>query len=241
MMQLTFESQIINQVAVIRCKGRITFGPEAEALEKEVERQTKIEGTSVYVVKRVLLQLGEVDFIDSSGLGALVRLSKLIHAAGGELKLCQASDKVLRVIEITHLGSLFPTYKSEAEAIDAFSSAARNQDTRPEPLKIRIVCVDTSKDLLAGLNALLSRAGYEVLTTLYISEAATLTRATNPRVLICGPGVTSVPTAAAILDALRGSSGDLEILQLPSDYHTADAGQAGESLLSKLQALAQVN
>lgn len=236
-MQLTFESQLIDEAAVIRCRGRITFGPEAEALEAEVDRHTKVDGTSIFRLKRVVLQLGEVDFIDSSGLGALVRLFGTLRNAGGGLKLCQVSEKVLKVIEITGLATLFPAYASEAQAIEAFSRTAWSQTEQPGAPKTRIVCVDTSKDLLAGLNALLTRSGYEVFTTRYIGEAATLARATRPQVMICGPGLIAVPTAAATIERLRQGDGNLQILQLSPDFHTAEAGQAGQDLLSQVQAL----
>ena len=88
-MPLSFESQIVDNVAVIRCKGRITLGPEANALEEEVQRQTRIPGTDVYRVKRVVLQMSDTDFLDSCGLGSLVRIYGILHSAGGGLKLCE--------------------------------------------------------------------------------------------------------------------------------------------------------
>src|SRR5581483_4743878 len=88
-MPLTFETQVIDDVAVIRCKGRLTFGPETAALEEEVERQTKLAGTSIYAIKNLALNLAETEFMDSAGLGALVRLLRTLRAAGGGLKLCQ--------------------------------------------------------------------------------------------------------------------------------------------------------
>ncbi len=112
-MRLTFESQVIDEVAVIRCKGRLTFGPETAGLEEEVERHTKLPGTNIYAVKQVALNLVETEFIDSGGLGSLVRLLSRLRAAGGELKLCEVSPKVLRVIEMTNLGGLFPAYASK--------------------------------------------------------------------------------------------------------------------------------
>ena len=237
-MRLTVASQVIGEVVVVRCRGRITFGPEAEALEAEVDRQTKLGRTDTFLVNRVVLELGETDFIDSSGLGVLVRLFGVLRNAGGGLKLCRMSEKVLRVIEITSLGTLFPAYASEAQAIEAFSSSmARSQSEGQEPPKTRIVCVDTSKDLLAGLSALLTRSGYEVFTTRYIGEAATLAGATGPQVVICGPGMTAVPTAAATIERIRQSGRNLRILQLPPDFHTAEAGQAGQDLVAQVQAL----
>src|SRR5262249_10845848 len=73
-MRLTFENQAMDDVVVIRCKGRIAFGAEVDALQAEVNKHTKIEGTDILCVKQVVLQLTETHYIDSSGLGALVRI-----------------------------------------------------------------------------------------------------------------------------------------------------------------------
>lgn len=237
-MPLTFESQLIdNKVAVIRCKGRITLGEEVNALEKEVDRLTKVDGSNYYRAKHVVLQLAETDFLDSSGLGCLVRLYGVLRAAGGGLNLCQMQPRVTRIIEMTNLGSVFPAYASEAQAIEAFAGAAPGADGRFDSSKIRVVCIDTSKDLLAGLNALLTRAGYAVFTTRYIGEAVTLVNTTQPRVVICGPGMMAVPNAASVIDKFGQADGKLDVLKLPPDFYTADAGQAGQELVAQVQSL----
>jgi hypothetical protein len=96
--------------------------------------------------------------------------------------------------------------------------------------------VDPSKDLLAGVYALLSGAGYEVFTTCYLSEATALAKASKPTVLICGPGMSAVPTASAAIEKLRQNGGGIQVLQLPSDFQTAEAGEAGRGLLSQVRA-----
>jgi hypothetical protein len=141
------------------------------------------------------------------------------------------------VIEITHLGSLFPAFPAEAEAIQSFSRQDYFPDAPQGQEKVRIVCVDPSKDLVAELNAFLSRSGYEVLTTRYIGDAATLVRANRPRVLICGPGMLTVSTTNETVETLRRNNPAMDVLQLPPDFHTTEAGQAGEELLSRLRAL----
>src|SRR5215469_7092844 len=236
-MPLTFESQVIDEVAGIRCRGRLTFGSESEALEAEVDRQTKVAGTSLYEFREVVLHLGETEYIDSGGLGVLVRLHSVLRAAGGGLKLCQLSPNVSKVVEVTNLGTLFPPYSSEAEAIKAFSMAERRPDDRPEPPRIRVVCADPSLDLLAGLNALLIRSGYEVVSSRSMIEAARLARATKAEVVVCGPGTIDVPTTPGVIESLRQRGGEIKVLQLPFDFHTAEAGQASEELLSQLRAL----
>lgn len=235
-MPLTFESKVVDEVVVIGCKGRIALGPEVSALEAEVDRHTRIDGSSAFRIKRVVLKLAETDFLDSSGLGTLVRLFGILRAAGGGLKVCEPSPRVVKVLEMTNLLAVLPAYTSEAQAIAAFSGAPSDPNEKPESAKTRIVCLDTSKDLLAGLTALLTRSGYEVMSTRYIGEAVTLVKVTRPKVVICGPGVATVPNSAAVIDNLK-AGGRLDVITLPTDFYTAEAGQAGLDLVAQVQSL----
>ena len=75
-MRLTLHSQLMEDVVVIRCQGRIVAGAEGDALQAELDKQTEIR-------KKVVVHLAEVNYIDSSGLGALVRAFGVLRAAGG--------------------------------------------------------------------------------------------------------------------------------------------------------------
>jgi len=236
-MKLTFESQVMDEVVVIRCKGRIAFGVEVDALQKEIDKHTKIEGTDIFCVKQVVLQLAETHYIDSSGLGALVRMLAVLRAAGGGLKICKLSPTVAKIIEITNLEILFPPYESEAKAIEAFWHGPHPAGQSFGSSKPKIVCIDPSSDLLAGLNALLVSSGYEVFTTRYVGEAATLVNAIRPNVVICGAAVMSLSTGPAAIEKFRKAGPSLQILHLPSDFHITEAGQAGQELLSQVRSL----
>ncbi len=78
--------------------------------------------------RRVLLHLGEVSFIDSAGIGAMVRLLSHLRSHGCELNLCQLSEPVERVLRVTNLVGVLPCYATEEEAIrgreDELQSAA---------------------------------------------------------------------------------------------------------------------
>jgi anti-anti-sigma factor len=106
-MRLALQSQLMDDVVVIRCEGRITLGAEVDALEAELEKQTKIPGTDFVIVKKVTLQLAGADYIDSSGLGALVRMFGVLRASGGGLRICQLSPPVLKVFQLTGLQNLW--------------------------------------------------------------------------------------------------------------------------------------
>ena len=224
-MQLILQSQIMGDVVVIHCQGRIVLGDEVRTLQQEVEKLT-------HVRKSVVLQLAEVSYVDSGGLGALVRLRNLLRFDGGDLKLCQLSPFVLQVLTATKLLGVFHTYASEKEAIEAFSWAL----APPEKTSggTRIVCIDSSNDLLAYLNVLLKRAGYEVFTTRYPSDAMILIRATKPRIVIYGSGM---QTSESAIEQFRQSVANVQVLLLPSDFSTAEASQAGTELVDRVRSV----
>jgi hypothetical protein len=186
------------------------------------------------VIKKVVLQLEEVSFVDSAGLGALVRLFGVLRANGGELKLCQLSPFLLQVLQVTNLLRIFPIYASETEAIKAFSKGPQFFEETPGASKTRIVCADTSNDLLAYLSALLKRSGYEVFTTRQPSDAIMFVRVTGPRVLICGPGI---QTNESAMKGFHEINPKVQLLLLPSDFSTAEAGQAGIDLVNSVRLL----
>ncbi len=224
-MQLILQSRMMGDVVVIHCQGHIVFGDEVRTLQREVEKLT-------HVRKSVVLQLAGVSYVDSGGLGALVRLRNLLRFDGGDLKLCQLSPFVLQVLTATKLHGVFHTYASEKEAIEAFSWAL----APPEKTSggTRIVCIDSSNDLLAYLNVLLKRAGYEVFTTKYLSDAMILIRATKPRIVIYGSGM---QTSESAIEKFRESVPNVQVLLLPSDFSTAEASQAGTELVDRVRSV----
>jgi len=227
-MALILETEKTGEVAVIRCQGRVVVGEEARSLQLELERR---ESETKYIV----LQLAEVNFIDSGGLGVLVRHFGILRNAGCDLKLCQLSPAVLRALQVTNLISVFHTYASEKEAIDAFSERSRFPQDAFEPAAPRVVCIDTSKDLLAYLSALLKRSGYQALTTSYPSDAITLLGKRG--VLIVGPGMQANRLA---LERFTQIGPKVQLLMLPSDFSTAEASQAGLDLIDRLRPLLQI-
>jgi anti-sigma B factor antagonist len=226
-MQLILQSQMAGDVVVINCQGCIVSGDEVRALQSEVEKLTRF-------TKRVVLQLAEASYIDSGGLGALVRLFGALRADGGDLKLCQLSPFVLQVLRATNLFGVFHTYASEREAIEAFSGGLRPIEKTSQASRTRIVCIDSSRDLLAYLNALLKQAGYEVFTTRYPSEAMILVGASRPGVVIYGSGM---PSSDAAIEKFRHSVPNVQVLLLPSDFSTVEASQAGTELVDRVRSV----
>jgi anti-sigma B factor antagonist len=227
---VTLESRLIGDVVVIRCQGSIVLGAASNALQAELDKQTKLR-------KRVVLQLAGTEYIDSSGMGVLVRLFGALQSVGGDVKLCQVSPSVLRVLQATNLVRLFLMYGSESEAIEAFSRAPRFAPERSASTGARILCVDPSRDLLAYVNALLKGSGYEVTATQFLREVTTLVKALKPSVVICGTGMMALPAGEAAIERLRRSRPNLQVLCLSSDFSSAEAGQAGADLVNRVQSL----
>jgi anti-anti-sigma factor len=228
--RLNLQTQLVNDVAVIRCRGRIVLGAEADLLQSELDERTQLR-------KKVLLNLAETDYLDSFGLGLLVRALRVLKANGGELKLCEPHPSVLNVLRITNLLTVFATYATEREAIEAFSGGRRSDQTPAESSGSKILCVDTSPDVLAYLSALLKRAGYEVFTSQYLGEAQTLVNVIKPNVVVCGAGISGLATGAEALERFRESVPGIRIVNLPADFSIAEAGQAGVDLMNRLQSL----
>ena len=109
-MQLRLESRPVGDVLVIQCQGRIVAGNEVYTLHAYV-------GDSFVKYGNVVLQLEQVEFVDSSGLGALVRLLQAARSKGGDLKLSGVPPKIRKTLEMTNLLSQFETYDSVEEAI----------------------------------------------------------------------------------------------------------------------------
>ena len=225
--QLILQVHNTGDVVVVRCRGRIVSGEEAHLLQSEVEKL--MEGT-----KNVVLQLAEVSYIDSGGLGTLVRLLGVLRAARGDLKLCQLSPFVAQVLQATNLLSVFHPYASEKDAIEAFSARPQTEEEKFQPSNNRIVCLDSSLDLLAYLKVLLQRSGFQVFATQYPSDAAALAMGARSSLVICGPEMRANESAVA---KIRQSAPNVQLLHLPADFSTSEADRAGPELVNRVRAI----
>jgi anti-anti-sigma factor len=217
----------MEHVVVIRCQGRIVSGDEIRALHREVD-------DSLLAKKRIVLNLAEVNFIDSAGLGFLVRIFSRLSNDGGGLKLCQISPVVLKALQVTNLHAVIPSYESERHAVEAFYYLQRQEHKSPGTPITKVVCVDDSFDLLAYLNALLTHAGYEVFPTRHVNDARMLVSAVRPRVLIMGP---TGRASDALIERMRHSVPDLHVIALASDFSTDDPAHSSTELIRRVQSL----
>ena len=110
-MSLSFRSRIVGDVTVLQCDGSIVEGTAAAALRQHVTKA--LEHTPA-----IVLDLRGVNFIDSSGLGVLVRI--LARTGHDNLKLCGLTSRTLETLKITRLSTVFDIHETETDAIAAF-------------------------------------------------------------------------------------------------------------------------
>jgi hypothetical protein len=173
----------------------------------------------------IVVDLHDVSFVDSAGLGLLVRLLSRMRGAGGRLTLCGLMPSLQHTLRVTRLHTVFPSYENEAEAIAAMYRRGDDRDGGAlEP--VDILCVHGSSDVLSYVQQVLRQAGYGVITATNRSDALTLLRATMPRVLVID--------AAAAAAWTGGLPEGVEVVELPTTFATDDAGVAGTALLAEV-------
>jgi len=105
----------VDGITILDLSGRITLGEGSITLRDSV-RDVLAKGS-----KKILLNLGQITYIDSSGIGELVSAFTSVKNAGGELKLLNLTQKVHDLLQITKLYTVFDIWDNEASAIGAFN------------------------------------------------------------------------------------------------------------------------
>jgi anti-sigma B factor antagonist len=224
-MELSLEHRQVNHLTIVTCSGRLVAGAESEALLEYVDQLLPRHA-------RILLQLGGIDYIDSAGLGLLVRCLTRVQNASGQLSLCALSPKVSEVLRVTKLDGPLRSYITEGDAI-ALAHADAGDEEASGPL---ILCAHASYDVLSYLRVLLREAGHRVVTTQNLYDGLILLKTMRPSLVIISEG----------LQALRGTSAADEfhrlvpprnVVVLPPSFSSDDAAEAGDSLLRQVRAM----
>jgi anti-sigma B factor antagonist len=117
-MKMTKSTRQAGSVAIVDISGRIELGEESAAL-RDMVCDLLSKGQ-----KQILLNLGDVHYIDSSGLGTLVSAFTSVRKQGGELKLVNLTNKVSDLMQITKLYTVFDITNDEAAAVRSFAQPA---------------------------------------------------------------------------------------------------------------------
>jgi anti-sigma B factor antagonist len=116
---MQIDQRAIGDVVMLDLKGRITMGEGDELLKDKVNSLVN-QGH-----KKIVLNLAEVPYIDSAGLGEIVRTYTTVSRQGGSLKLLNLTKRITDLLSITKLLTVFETFDSENEAVRSFSASAK--------------------------------------------------------------------------------------------------------------------
>jgi len=119
---MTIQERIVSDVAIVRISGRVTLTegtPEVDDVLQRLVQQGHV---------RIVLDLEEVPYIDSTALGSLLRTHATVSRRGGAMKLLKVKGHVRELLELTRLLNVFEAFDSEADAIASVSS------TPPRPV-----------------------------------------------------------------------------------------------------------
>jgi anti-sigma B factor antagonist len=124
-MDITIEERAVGRVTVLDIVGRLTIDRGAERLKDKINSLLAQERT------RILLNLQDVPYIDSGGLGQLVASYGSVVKKGGSLRLLGVNSRNHDLLSITRLVTLFESFDSEAEAVQSFSDTTSRRTPMP--------------------------------------------------------------------------------------------------------------
>jgi anti-sigma B factor antagonist len=115
---LKISNRQVDGVGVVELSGRIVLGEESNAMREQ------IKGMLAAGQKKIVLNLADVTYIDSAGLGALVAAHHSARTQGASLKLAHLGSKFQEILQVTKLLTVFEVHDNEAAAVRSFASAS---------------------------------------------------------------------------------------------------------------------
>jgi anti-sigma B factor antagonist len=116
-MSLKITDSVVDGVSLVSLTGRIVLGEESNALREKLK--SLIAGGTL----KIVLNMAEIDYIDSSGLGTLVAAHLSAKNAGASVRLCNLGNKFHEVMQVTKLLTVFDVYDTEKAALSSFSDS----------------------------------------------------------------------------------------------------------------------
>ena len=116
---MQIEERNVGDVVVLDLKGKVTLGAGDELLKDKVNSLVN-QGH-----KKIILNLADVPYVDSAGLGEIVRTYTTVSKNGGSLKLLNLTKRITDLLAITKLLTVFETFDVESDAVRSFSASAQ--------------------------------------------------------------------------------------------------------------------
>ena len=114
-MSVKLTTRQVNEVTVIDVSGRITLGEGSSLLRDELR---SLIGSNR---RKILLNLADVSYVDSSGIGQLVAALTTVNSLGGQLKLLNLTKRLKELLQMTKVISIFEVFDDEKKAVATFS------------------------------------------------------------------------------------------------------------------------
>jgi anti-anti-sigma factor len=219
---LSLAKRFVGNVYIIRCTGRVILGDEVKTLEAALEA-----GSQEF--NRFVIDLSEVSRLDSIAIGLLVRYAERMGKRGGGLRLATPPAFVLRLLNMTKLSGLLPSYATEEEAIVSFLKE-QPEEGQAERRGPRVLLVNDSADLCVFVRTVLSRHGFDVRSTCSFRDAKILLKTDAVEYILAGPGTPQLP-AETVVDTLAALAPEAKVLVLAADFKIVDAQEATNALL----------
>jgi anti-sigma B factor antagonist len=112
---MQIEERVVGNVTILDLKGKITLGEGDEALKDKINSLVHQDR------KQILLNFAGVPYVDSAGLGEIVRTYTTVSRQGGQLKLVNLTKRITDLLSITKLLTVFETFESEPDALNSYS------------------------------------------------------------------------------------------------------------------------
>ena len=221
-MLLSLSTRFVGNVYVIHCKGRVVLGEEVEALEAAFDQ-------GAHEFTRFVLNLSELNRLDSIGLGLLVRYAERMQKHGGGVRLAASPPFVETLLNMTKIYSLLPNYPTEDEAILSFLKQNPAQAAAVRS-GARVLVVDESADLCMFIRTVLRQKGFDVKSSCSFRDAKILLQVDTVDYILVGPGTPQLPSET-VLRALTALAPQATALQLDTDFKIRDAREATDALL----------
>lgn len=116
---MQIEERNVGDVVVLDLKGKVTLGQGDELLKDKVNSLVN-QGH-----RKIVLNLADVPYVDSAGLGEIVRTYTTVSKNGGSLKLLNLTKRITDLLAITKLLTVFETFDTESDAVRSFSASAQ--------------------------------------------------------------------------------------------------------------------
>jgi anti-sigma B factor antagonist len=225
-MSLDLSTHLCGTVLIVECSGRISAGPEAEGLLAILRKD------SFRDIRQIVLHMGCLNRLDSTGLGLLVRCAGSLRQRGGDLRLACVTPPILEIFQITRIDSVLNIYPTEEEAVLSF---LQKPDT-PASVECSggcVLLVDQSPDFCAFASALLTQHGFDVKRASLVRDARILLLIEKPNFILAGPS-TQPEALDQTLATFKSLAPGATVLAINPTIKTEDPHRAAEILLAML-------